>query len=107
MSTTGPVIWTTRPVAGASLAAFLAAFFVAEAVAMIGVVLLVSSRRQRARAPLAISIISRVMFAWRTLLYDRVRSSISSSAFSVAFFIATIRLDSLSLIHIDAADELT
>jgi len=45
-------------------------------------------------APVAISIISRVMFAWRTLLYERVRSSMSSSAFSVAFFIATIRLDS-------------
>ena len=50
--------------------------------------------RQRAFAPDAISIISRVMLAWRTLLYERVRSSMSSSAFSVAFFIATIRLDS-------------
>ena len=53
-----------------------------------------SLQRQRAFAPDAISIISRVMFAWRTLLYERVRSSMSSSAFSVAFFIATIRLDS-------------
>jgi len=34
-------------------------------------------------APLAISIISRVMFACLTLLYESVRSSISSSAFSV------------------------
>ena len=44
-------------------------------------------------APVAISIISRVMLAWRTLLYVSVRSSMSSSAFSVAFFIATMRAD--------------
>src|SRR5260221_1897004 len=41
MSTTGPVIWTTRPVAPA----WLSAFFVAVAVAMVGIVLLVSGRR--------------------------------------------------------------
>src|SRR5262249_52250173 len=45
-------------------------------------------------APVAISIISRVMLDCLTLLYARVRSSMSSSAFSVAFFIATIRLES-------------
>ena len=57
MSTTGPVIWITLPVA------------VGAAVAMVVVCLLVrSARRQRAWAPDAISIISRVMFAWRTLL---------------------------------------
>ena len=55
---------------------------------------LLRPERQRAFAPDAISIISRVMLAWRTLLYERVRSSMRSSAFSVAFFIATIRLDS-------------
>src|SRR4026207_1924484 len=80
MSTTGPVIWMTRPVA-------------AVAVALVGVASRVLGR-QRAFAPDAISIISRVILAWRTLLYERVRSSMSSSAFSVAFFIATIRLDS-------------
>ncbi len=54
MSTTAPVIWMTRPVA-----------------VLVAVAMLVSAswgRRQRACAPVAISIISRVMFAWRTLL---------------------------------------
>ena len=55
MSTTGPVIWMTRPVA------------VGAAVAM--VVMPPASWRVSARwAPVAISIISRVMLAWRTLL---------------------------------------
>ncbi len=54
MSTTGPVIWMTRPVA---------------AVAAVAIGLSASSGvRQRAWAPDAISIISRVMLAWRTLL---------------------------------------
>ncbi len=53
MSTTGPVIWMTRPMAaGAAVAMGTSA----------------SCRRQRAWAPDAISIISRVMLAWRTLL---------------------------------------
>ena len=58
MSTTGPVIWITLPVA------------VGAAVAMCRVSLLVVrvGSRQRAWAPDEISIISRVMFAWRTLL---------------------------------------
>ena len=56
MSTTAPVIWITRPVAGAVLVA----------VAM--VVLASWFGDQRAWAPVAISIISRVMLAWRTLL---------------------------------------
>ena len=55
MSTTGPVIWMTRPVAAGA------------AVAMVGVPP-ASVERQRAFAPDAISIISRVMLAWRTLL---------------------------------------
>ena len=55
MSTTGPVIWMTRPVAaGAAVAMVVVASCVLE--------------RQRAFAPDAISIISRVMLAWRTLL---------------------------------------
>ena len=52
MSTTGPVIWMTRPVpalAGVAIAMREAPCY-------------------RAWAPVAISIISRVMFAWRTLL---------------------------------------
>ena len=52
MSTTAPVIWITLPVA------------VVVAVAM----LVSASWSERAWAPDAISIISRVMFAWRTLL---------------------------------------
>ncbi len=81
MSTTGPVIWMTRPVAeGAAVAMVGSASWVRPA--------------YRAWAPLAISTISRVMLAWRTLLYESVRSSMSSWAFSVAFFIATIRDDS-------------
>ena len=83
MSTTGPVIWMTRPVAAGAAVAM-------GSVASWRPVLGVSGRS----APDAISIISRVMLDWRTLLYESVRSSMSSSAFSVAFFIATIRLDS-------------
>ena len=51
MSTTGPVIWITLPVA-----------------VLVAVAMLVRCLLQRAWAPDAISIISRVMFAWRTLL---------------------------------------
>ena len=59
MSTTGPVIWMTRPVAvGVGGRHGL--------VAASSSCLLVA--RQRACAPVAISIISRVMLAWRTLL---------------------------------------
>ena len=62
MSTTAPVIWITRPVA--LVGAVLVAVFVA--VAMLSVP--PAWVRQRACAPVAISIISRVMLAWRILL---------------------------------------
>ena len=56
MSTTGPVIWMTRPVAAG------------VAVAMVVVASCVLVRVSGRSAPDAISIISRVMLAWRTLL---------------------------------------
>ena len=55
MSTTGPVIWMTRPVAARAAVAMVVS---ASCVRW----------RQRAWAPVAISTISRVMLAWRTLL---------------------------------------
>src|SRR3954471_6012888 len=44
-----------------------------------------------AMAALVISKSSRVMLAWRSLLYSSVRSLMSCLALSVAFFIATMR----------------
>ncbi len=81
MSTTGPVIWMTRPVAAVRRLPCCGDASSSPAIS-------------EHCAPVAISIISRVMLAWRTLLYVEGQSSMSSSAFSVAFLIATMRLDS-------------
>ena len=62
MSTTGPVMAMTWPTAR-SVSDFLGA-----ATAMAVRYLSVSAARQDAFAPVAISIISRVMLVWRTLL---------------------------------------
>ena len=68
----------------------------AEGLPLLGLVL--SLALMAAIAALVISSNSRVMLAWRSLLYSSVRSLMSCFALSVAFFIATIReLCSLAL----------